>query len=153
VEQSNAYLVANHADLGMFLTLFYGVYDPDNRLLTYVNAGHNPPLVMNAQRGTCDWLKPTDMAVGLLPGRPFEAQARQLAPGDTVALYSDGITEAFNAEREMFGTGRLAAVVRENADLSAAALLEAVTDAAAAFAGAEPQSDDITLLILRCLPD
>jgi sigma-B regulation protein RsbU (phosphoserine phosphatase) len=153
VAQTNEYLVTHHADLSMFLTLFYGIYDPENRLFTYVNAGHNPPLLCNAASATCDWLKPTDMSVGLLPGRPFEAEARRLAPGDTMVMYSDGITEAFNGEREMFGTQRLVEVVRSHEGLPAPALQRAIADAVADFAGAEPQSDDITLLVLRCLPD
>lgn len=153
VAQANEYLVAHHADLSMFLTLFYGIYDPENHRFTYVNAGHNPPLVYNAGRDTVDWLKPTDMSVGLLPGRPFDAQARPLTPGDTVVIYSDGITEAFNGERQMFGTQRLVETVRANAELSAPALHTAIIDGVAAFTGDEPQSDDLTLLVLRCLPD
>jgi phosphoserine phosphatase RsbU/P len=152
VAQTNQYLTTHHADLSMFLTLCYGVYDPENRLFTYVNAGHNPPLLYNAPRDVCAWLSPTDMAVGLLPGRPYEAQVHPLTPGDTVVLYSDGITEAFDRARQMYGTERLVEVVRTHAHRPAADLLAAIIAAVRAFAGDAPQSDDITLLILRCLP-
>ena len=152
VRQTNDYLTDHHSESCMFLTLFYAVYDPQSRLLTYVNAGHNPPFLHNTLTGEHDWLRPTDMIVGIMPDRPYEAQERQLSPGDVLVLYTDGVTEAFNPEHEMFGEERLVEVVRAHATASAQELVEAIETAVTAFAGQAPQSDDLTLLVMRCLP-
>ena len=151
VRQTNDYLTAHHSESCMFLTLFYAVYDPQSRLLTYVNAGHNPPFLHNALTGEQDWLRPTDMIVGIMPGRPYEAEERKLSPGDVLALYTDGVTEAFNTDHEMFGEERLVEVVRAHATASAQELVEAIEAGVTAFAGEAPQSDDLTLLVIRCL--
>jgi len=150
VRQTNDYLTDHHSESCMFLTLFYAVYDPQSRLLTYVNAGHNPPLLYNTLTSEQDWLRPTDMIIGVMPGRPFEAQERQLSPGDVLVLYTDGVPEAFNAAHEMFGVERLIEVVRTNHTASAQELVEAIEAEVTAFAGGAPQSDDITLLVMRC---
>lgn len=152
VYEANNYLTAHHSESSFFLTLFYGVYEPESRLLTYVNAGHNAPMLYNALTGKQDWLNPTDMVIGLVPERPYEAQERQLSPGDVLVVYSDGITEAFNAEHKMFGKERLAETVCAHGSAPAQELLEAIEAAVTTFAGQAPQSDDITLLIMRCLP-
>ncbi|MBL7184341.1 MAG: PP2C family protein-serine/threonine phosphatase [Anaerolineae bacterium] len=151
VRQTNDYLTAHHSESCMFVTLFYAVYDPQSRLLTYVNAGHNPPLLYNTLTGEQDWLRPTDMIVGIMPGRPYEAQERQLSPGDVLVLYTDGVTEAFNTTHEMFETERLVDAVRAHRTASAQELVEAIEAAVTAFAGEAPQSDDLTLLVMRCL--
>jgi sigma-B regulation protein RsbU (phosphoserine phosphatase) len=152
VRQTNDYLTEHHSESCMFVTLFYAVYDPQSHLLTYVNAGHNPPLLYNALTGEQDWLRPTDMIVGVLHGRPYEAQERQLCPGDVLVLYTDGVTEAFNTDHEMFETERLVEVVHAHATASAQELVEAIESGVTTFAGQAPQSDDLTLLVMRCLP-
>ena len=150
VRLTNEYLTEHHSESSMFLTLFYAVYNPQRRLLTYVNAGHNPPLLYNPFSGEHDWLRPTDMIIGVMPERLYEAQARQLSPGDVLVLYTDGVTEAFNADREMFGVERLLEVVRTHHMASARELVEAIEAEVTAFAGEAPQSDDSTLLVVRC---
>jgi sigma-B regulation protein RsbU (phosphoserine phosphatase) len=152
VRQTNDYLTEHHSESCMFVTLFYAVYDPQSHLLTYVNAGHNPPLLYNALTGEQGWLRPTDMIVGVMHGRPYEAQERQLCPGDVLVLYTDGVTEAFNPEHEMFGEERLVEVVRAHATASAQELVEAIESGVTTFAGQASQSDDLTLLVMRCLP-
>lgn len=91
------------------------------------------------------------MIVGIMPGRPYEAQERRLSPSDVLVLYTDGVTEAFNPEHEMFGEERLVEVVGAHATASAQELVEAIESAVTAFAGEAPQSDDLTLLVMRCL--
>ena len=86
-----------------------------------------------------------------MPERPYEAQERQLSPGDVLVLYTDGVTEAFNPDHEMFETERLVEVVRAHATASAQELVEAIEAAVTSFAGQAPQSDDLTLLVMRCL--
>jgi sigma-B regulation protein RsbU (phosphoserine phosphatase) len=152
VRETNEYMTSQHSESSMFLTLFYAVYEPQSRLLTYVNAGHNPPLLHNRLTGKQDWLRSTDLAIGLLPGRPFDAQECQLSHDDVLVLYTDGVTEAFNASREMFGEERLGEVVRAYQAASAHELLEAIEAEVTDFTGEAPQSDDITILVMRCQP-
>lgn len=149
VRQTNEYLLAHHREPVMFLTLFYAVYDPHSRLLTYVNAGHNPPLLHNAITSQQDWLSPTDMAIGLMRGRPFEAQEHQLEPGDVLVMYTDGVTEAFNPQREQFDEDRLSETVTSLAKLPAEAVLKGVVDEVTSHAAETPQSDDLTMFVLR----
>jgi sigma-B regulation protein RsbU (phosphoserine phosphatase) len=150
VRQTNEYLLAHHAEPVMFLTLFYGVYEPQSHLMTYVNAGHNPPLLYNAVTGRHDWLMPTDMAIGLMANRPYEArQYFPLSPGDVLVMYTDGVTEAFDPQREQFGTERLDEAVTGLAHRSAAEILAGIVGRVAAFAGDAPQSDDLTLAVLK----
>lgn len=153
VRQTNDYLTEHHSESCMFVTLFYAVYEPQSRLLTYVNAGHNPPFLYNTLTGEQDWLPPTDMCIGVMPERLYEAQGRQLSPGDLLVLYTDGVTEAFNADHEMFGAERLVEVVRAHRTASVQELVEAIEAEVTAFAGEAPQSDDLTLLVMRCLSD
>lgn len=152
VRLTNEYLVEHHSGSSMFFTLFYGVYDPRTLLLTYVNAGHNPPL-LQSELGNQEWLEPTDMVVGLMPDRRYEATERQLAAGDILIVYSDGVTEAFDRTRTQYGAGRLAALARARARASPQALVDGVMASVDEFAGDASQSDDITLVVLRCGPD
>ena len=152
VRQTNDYLLAHHREPVMFLTLFYAVYEPQSRLLTYVNAGHNPPLLHHTPSGEQEWLAPTDVAIGLMPGRLFESQERCLNPGDTLVLYTDGVTEAVNPAMELFDTERLAAAVRNLADRSAAEILVGIAGQVAAFGDGAPQADDLTLAVLKVHP-
>jgi sigma-B regulation protein RsbU (phosphoserine phosphatase) len=149
VRLANDYFEANHSADGMFFTLFYAVYEPFSRRLVYVNAGHNPPLLFNAATSAQAWLEPTDLAIGFVPGRLYEPQERLLVPGDILVLYTDGVTEAFDPARCMFGEERLQEVVRAHTQHSATDLVEAIVAAVHDHAGAAPQSDDITLLVLR----
>jgi phosphoserine phosphatase RsbU/P len=150
VRQTNEYLMAHHAEPVMFLTLFYGVYEPQSHQMTYVNAGHNPPLLYNAVTGRHDWLLPTDMAIGLMGDRPYEArQCFQLSPGDVLVMYTDGVTEAFDPLGQQFGTERLDEAVTALAHCSAAEILAGIADRVAVFAGDAPQSDDLTLAVLK----
>jgi phosphoserine phosphatase RsbU/P len=149
VRQTNEYFQANHSSDATFFTLFYAVYEPASRRLVYVNAGHNPALLFNLATGTATWLRATDIAVGFAPDRPYEPSECRMQPGDVLVLYTDGVTEAFDARRRMFGEERLEAVVRARAAEPAGSIVKAITAAVSAHAGSTPQSDDITLLVLR----
>ena len=89
------------------------------------------------------------MAVGVMPGLPYEEDAVTLAPGDTMFLYTDGITEAMNVDEEEFTEARLEAVLDAGRELPVDAVLTNVTDALGAFVGKAEQSDDITCIVLR----
>ena len=133
----------------MFVTVLYSIYDPETGILTYSNGGHDAPLLVRSD-GTSELLPLTGgVALGVAQGFEFPNQSVQLEVGDTVVLYTDGVTEAMNGEGEQFGVSRMhevfAANPPENSDQAAQAMFDAVKE----FVGDTPQSDDITCLVLR----
>ncbi len=133
----------------MFVTVLYSIYDPETGTLTYSNGGHDAPLLVRSD-GTSELLPLTGgVALGVAPDFEFPSQSVQLEAGDTVVLYTDGVTEAMNGEGEQFGVSRMhevfAANPPENSEQAARAMFDAVRD----FVGDTPQSDDITCLVLR----
>jgi sigma-B regulation protein RsbU (phosphoserine phosphatase) len=137
----------------MFVTLFYALLDPANGAFTYVNAGHNPPLVCregNRSRGERPaLLMPTGMALGVLEDAPLEQRTLHLEPGDWVLLYTDGITEAMNAQGELFGEERLFRVLEAHCHRTATEVLDALESAIDEYAGGAAQSDDIAMMMLK----
>ena len=130
----------------MFVTCLYGVLDPATGLLRYANAGHNLPIVHCA--GVVSELRATGMPLGLMPGMDYDEKEATLAPGSSVLLYSDGLTEAHDPGREMFGTPR----VRERLTAGRVPddLISDLVDQLDRFTGAEAeQEDDITLVALE----
>ena len=142
-------LLNEENEAAMFVTLFYAVFNPSNGLLNYANGGHNPPIIVHPD-GTSTLLPATGgIALGVAPKFQYEESSVILDPGDTLVLYTDGVTEAMNAEGEEFRLDRLrdlfANVPPRNPKETNAAIFEAVS----AFAGDTPQSDDITCLACR----
>ena len=144
-------IIANDSKSGMFVTLFYGLLNSANRTLTYVNAGHNPPVHLRAADGTLEELPATGIAMGVLDDAEYTQATVQMVTGDVLVLYTDGITEAENAALEMFGTDRLEKIILASGGLSADRICQQVLDAVKAFCGDHPQSDDITLMVIRSL--
>lgn len=144
-------IIANDSKSGMFVTLYYGLLDSATRTLTYVNAGHNPPIHLRAADGTLEELPATGIAMGVLDDAEYTQATVQMATGDILFLYTDGITEAENAALEMFGTERLEKIILASGGLSANGICQQVLDAVKAFTGDHPQSDDITLMVIRSL--
>ena len=132
-----------------FVTALLGHYVPATRTLTYCNAGHNPPLLLNALDGRETWLNPTGAAVGLVEAYAPEARAVTLRQGDILVFYTDGVTEASNLQGEQFGRERLAQVVRQNTGLPAQDLLRVLRQALDDFSGGRPLEDDATLVVCR----
>jgi len=114
----------------------------------FVGAGHVPGLMMSA-RGDVRWLESTGTPLGLFPDLSYEQTSLQLAPGDCVVLYSDGVTEARNEDGDEFGEDRLLEAVRDAGSEPAEVLVSRIIDALDRFVGFAPQFDDITLLVLR----
>ncbi len=130
----------------MFITCFYAILDPDTGLLQYANAGHDVPYVKRGN--TFIELRARGMPLGLLPGMPYEVQELQLEPGDSILFYSDGLVEAHNPQREMFGFPRLSEYVASHP--GGAALIEAVLEDLEIFTGPNwEQEDDVTLVTLQ----
>ncbi len=133
-----------------FATFFWGVYDAPGRALTWVNAGHNAPLLLRAA-GSIERLRPSGPPLGALPGATYRQESTALAPGDLLVVFTDGVTEAAGARDQEFGEDRLERVVREGAGKSAdaAAVCERILEAVREFENGAPQQDDITLVVLR----
>jgi serine phosphatase RsbU (regulator of sigma subunit) len=133
-----------------YATAFLVAIDRSGRV-DYANAGHNPALVVRAS-GEVEKLGPTGVPLGVLPGVTYRAAAVELAPGDTLVLYTDGITEACREDDEELGLQRLAAVCTQHREGSAAAMARAIDDTVLAWVGSHPPGDDRTLLLARRLP-
>jgi sigma-B regulation protein RsbU (phosphoserine phosphatase) len=149
LERINRFYIHN-INLTTFVTVFLSRFDPATRQLTYVSAGHNPPLWLHVNgRQELSWLKPTAAAIGLMEDYQVHAESLTLSPGDVLLLYTDGITEATNAGNEPFGINRLADVVQGNARQPAQELVRAVRQSLSAFCGDKPMEDDITMLVCK----
>jgi sigma-B regulation protein RsbU (phosphoserine phosphatase) len=129
-----------------YATLFFGLYDDLSRRLTYVNCGHNPPVLLRAD-GSVERLKATAMVIGLFEKWDCLSAEIELAPGDLLAIFSDGVSEAMRGEEE-YGEERLLGVLRACGELSVEQTVTAVFQSVQAFSAGE-QSDDLTLLIAR----
>jgi serine phosphatase RsbU (regulator of sigma subunit) len=143
------------SNTSQFVTVFYGVLDPASGALTYGNAGHNPPLLLFRRNGTdapaeFQELETTGPALGLrlLKDVTWEQRTVQLGPGDVLVLYTDGVTEAVDAQEELFGEERLWELLQVQHGASAQLIQEAVIGGVQAFVGPAPQYDDITLMVL-----
>ncbi len=133
----------------LFVTMFYGILDPATGDFVYANAGHNPPLVIRHDGGVTPLPGTGGVAVGVMPDLPYDEDSTTLGEGETIFLFTDGITEAMNAEHEEFSDARLEAVLRNSGELQAGGVLEKVKAAVVRFVGEAPQSDDITCIALR----
>ena len=135
-------------DTGMFVTILYAVYSTSSGEFTYANGGHNSPLIVHPD-GSSSLLPLTGgIALGVVPDIPYQQQSINLAPGDLVFLYTDGVTEAMNAQEEEFGVERLQEVFATNPPKDPKEANKAVFKAVGDFAGDTPQSDDITCLAI-----
>ncbi len=138
----------------LFTTMSLLMLDPHARRAEHVRAGHNPPLLWRAATGECEWRKPRGIGLGLAGAATFEAnldtETIELAAGDTLVLYSDGVTEDMNSAGEQFGEERLLELVREHAAEGPHRLLGAIMEEARRFRGQQDLHDDWTLLIVRC---
>ncbi len=137
---------------GMFVSLFYGVLDVRTGTLTYANAGHLPPLIVHAD-GTVTLLPlARNLALCLSAQARYEARTYTLAPGESLLVYTDGVTEAVSATAGRFEDARLAAVAAAGARSDARAQVARVVAAVEAFAEGVPQADDVTALAVRLHP-
>jgi phosphoserine phosphatase RsbU/P len=140
-------LVYESSAVNRYATFFLAVYDPAGRRLRYVNAGHNPPLVLRP----CGALRleACGPVIGLLADVEYEERSLELAPGDSFLGYTDGISEAMTADDEEWGEDRLQAAAEAVRDLPAKDILQTLFRAADEFTAGAPQHDDMTLLMLR----
>jgi phosphoserine phosphatase RsbU/P len=129
-----------------FITFFYAQLDGPTRLFRYASAGHNPPFLLRGD-GTHQRLREGGGVLGVFPDQKFDMGSTQLAPGDRVILFTDGVTEATNPLGEEFGEARLLGLVEQNRGCSAEELQRRILDDVTAFSGGHTH-DDITLVVL-----
>ena len=142
-------LISSESSEGFFVTLFYARLKPESGELTYVNAGHNPPLFYRAGVHQVGLLTRTGMALGVDEDAAYEQRSLQLSPGDLILFYTDGITEAFGLDGTQFGAKRLEEIVLRCQHLPAAELIRALENALAEFTGGATPSDDVTLMVVK----
>jgi serine phosphatase RsbU (regulator of sigma subunit)/predicted ester cyclase len=132
----------------MFVTCFYAILEPESGTLTYANAGHDLPYLWHG--GAAEELRARGMPLGLMPGMDYEEKEIVLKKGDSALLYTDGLVEAHDPQREMFGFARLQALVSEHGEEEERSLEEALLEELYSFVGEGwEQEDDITLLTLK----
>ncbi|WP_129671906.1 PP2C family protein-serine/threonine phosphatase [Candidatus Chloroploca sp. Khr17] len=144
---TNNYITDNHLDMNMFVTLFFGVFDPVTGALIYANGGHCPPLIVGPD-GVRTKLAMTGPAVGLIPGADFNIAHAQIDPGEILFCYSDGVTDARNPERQFFGEKRLLQLLAQPA-ASATEVLDRFERNLQAHIASADQFDDITMLAIQ----
>ena len=146
-------LVYESSDSNRYATFFYGELDLGSRTLTYVNAGHNPPMLFRRNGGDGEVLRldAGGPVVGLMEECLYQQACVTLAAGDVLVGYTDGVSEAMNAADEEWGEERLMAAVWPNHAEAARTLIDRLLTAADAFVAGAPQHDDMTLLVVRAL--
>jgi len=143
----NRYLVESIPP-NRFVTLFYAELDPKSGGLSFLNAGHNPPLIVHAG-GTMEQLASGGLPLGIMADADFREGRTRLYPGDVLVIYSDGVSEAVNPGGEEFGPTRLYETVARNLDSSAAGIRDRIEAALTKFCQGTPAADDITLVIVK----
>ena len=165
-QQSLAAMIANlnalvfeSSDSNRYATFFYGRYDPATRVLDYVNAGHNPPMIFRNwsggsftedDAGKVIRLETGGPVIGLLQAWTYDQGSVTLQPGDVLVSFTDGISEAMNSEMEEWGEERLIATVSPACERPLEDLIACIMAAADAHTGTAPQHDDMTLVLARC---
>lgn len=149
IMQANKLIFEDSQSTDMFVTLFYAILDSTKKSLRYVNAGHNPPLLIRETPGDIVLLKAKGIALGVIDNIELEETEIELTKGDVVVLYTDGVTEAISENKERFEQERLTKVITKNRNSPAQDILKEIKEELLRFAGKQPQFDDITLMILK----
>jgi sigma-B regulation protein RsbU (phosphoserine phosphatase) len=151
IELTNTYIVREHGDSTMFITLFYGVLDPTTGTLHYMNAGHNPPMLVSRD-GAVRELELGCLPIGVIEEQELRLEEVVIQPGEMLVGFSDGITEAMNTQQAMFGEERLMATLSACNGLEATAVVGEIVTVVDRFVDGAAQSDDITVMVFRRLP-
>jgi len=141
-------LIFNNTPPDQFITFFVGVYDHDKGIFEYVNAGHNPPMILLGE-GRIETLDKGGLLLGAMPDMQYEQGSLNLQKDDLIFLYTDGVSEAENADGEMFGEDRIQAILKKGHDLPPAEILTRLESQVQQFIGDIPLSDDFTTLVAR----
>ncbi len=147
VERANRWITRD-SQSGMFVTLFYGLLDPATGELTYTNAGHNPPLLLRTDGGVQPLMTP-GLALGVIESATLNEATTMLAVGDVLVCYTDGVTEAINANEDEYSVARLTALAQQHQAASAEAIVAAILHDLNQHTGALPAFDDVTLVVIK----
>jgi len=147
LERVNLYLHES-TDPSHFATLFLAIYDPEDSRLCYSSGGHNSP-VLRRTDGSIELLEKGGLPLGAFDFGTYEEGALTLAPGDTLFMYTDGLTETRNGVEEEFGEARVERLLEDGHELPAARLLDVMHDELRAFSGRADADDDVTLIALK----
>lgn len=141
-------VISEYATEDKFITFLICIYDGNTRSLRYVNAGHNMPLLLGADARLKE-LDKNGLCLGILPGSRYEEGEVSLRSGDTLILYTDGLTDAANKRSELFGLQRFRSILARACDQDAKTIQERVLREIRIFTEGEPQADDITLVVMK----
>jgi len=142
-------LICADATGGMFVTLFYALLDPATGEFTYVNAGHNPPLLYRADQDGLIPLTRTGMVLGVVEEAPFEQHTLRLSPGDLLLLYTDGVTDAIDAHERYFGMERLQRLILDHRHAPTGDVMAALERAIGEFTGSAAPFDDMAMVVTK----
>jgi sigma-B regulation protein RsbU (phosphoserine phosphatase) len=149
------HLVYEASSANRYATFFYAQYNPTSRQLSYVNAGHNPPMLFH--RSNAKWqvsrLETGGTVVGLLESFPYDQGVVTIAPDDLFIAFTDGISEAMNKADEEWGEERMMEAICDCASLHASEMIARIMQAADAFVSGAKQHDDMTLVVIRARPE
>lgn len=149
VQMTNDYFARHHGQEGMFATLFFGVLEVESGNLVYINGGHEPLFIIG-RNGIKQELAPTGPAVGVMADINYKAGKLQLAPGDTLLGFTDGVTEAMNSRNELFSRSRVQEILGQPIN-SSRELLDRIRQQVFSFEGNSSRSDDMTMLAIQRL--
>ena len=142
------YLLWESIERNQFVTAFYGILDAANKTLSYSNAGHNPPLLINAQ-GKTRFIHRGEQPLGMFRDTRYHEYYLSFEPGDVLVLYTDGATEALNPAGEEIGRERFAEAVKQNYNLPARELIAAVEKAVLDWTNGAGSNDDVTFFVIK----
>ena len=148
--ESNRLLAAYSIDC-MFLTVFYAIYNIKTGLISYCNAGHNPPHLIRRDGTVSELPLSKNTIVGVFDGIEFQEDTLQLEQGDTLVMFTDGVTEATDTAYKEFGAERLDSILRQQSGSTPQQIIESVKAGIKEFVGEAEQSDDITMLVVKRL--
>jgi serine phosphatase RsbU (regulator of sigma subunit) len=148
LEKANR-LILDDARSGLFVTCFYGILEVSSHIFTYADGGHNYPLHYRRATGEVEQLQASGIVLGIVPEPRFEQHEVKLEPGDVLCFYTDGVTEAMDSRRRLFGEERLIEVLRRSHDLPPDQIIARIIEAVTNFAAGAPQADDITMVVLK----
>jgi serine phosphatase RsbU (regulator of sigma subunit) len=150
VARMNRYACSNSQNGRRFTTAFIAEYEPAARRLTYVNAGHNEPIVLR-KSGAAERLSVGGMPLGIMDGAPYQSGEVTLEAGDWLVAFTDGVVEAENPAQQQYGEERFLVMLRWGAQMTPQGLLDAILADVARFAGNAAQHDDITCVLVKCV--
>lgn len=148
LERANR-LILDDARSGLFVTCFYGILNTSTHTFTYADGGHNYPLLYRHATGEVEQLHTPGIVLGIVPEPRFEQRETTLQPGDVLCFYTDGVTEAMDSRRRLFGEERLIDVLVRNHHLPPEQIIDRIITAVNNFTSHIPQGDDITLIVLK----